>query len=124
MGTPTSRSLLAERFFLAAAQRLPHPQQDGAAFGDQDGIEDVDRVRPVRLGGGVLDHLGAGAAQQIHQGVVLAPGFLEIGPGGVMPARRIGVAESLVRTADQDPPQGFDHALTAVRCGHARSSSP
>jgi hypothetical protein len=113
----------AERLLLAATQDLSHAQEDGAAVGDQDGIEDVDRVRPVRLGLGVLDHLDAGVPQQIHERVVLAPGRLEIGAGGVVPARRIGVAEGLVGTADEDPPQGGDHALTAIELSHPRSSS-
>jgi hypothetical protein len=112
---PASQSLL-----LAAPQGLTHAQEDGAAIGDQDGIEDEDGVRAVRLRFGMLDDLGAGGAQQPCQGIVLAPGRLQIRPRRVMPARRIGVAEGRVRPADKDPPQRRDHALAAVAGGHAR----
>jgi hypothetical protein len=104
----------AQGFFLAAAQGLAHPQQHRAPLGNQDGVEDVDGIRAVRLGRGVPDHLGAGAAQQINEGVVLAPGSLQIDPRGVMPAHGIGVAEGLVRPADEDAAQGSDHGLTAI----------
>ncbi len=114
----------AQGVLFAAAQRLAHAQEDGAAVGDQGGVEDIDRVRALRLGLGVLDDLGARLAQHLSERIMLAPGRLQVRPGRVMPPRRIGIAEGLVRPADEDPAEGSGHALAAVLGGHGGTMLP
>ena len=47
----------------------------------------------------MLDDLGAGGPQQVHEGVMLALGRREVGPGRVVPDSRIRAAEGRVRPA-------------------------
>jgi hypothetical protein len=65
----------------------------------------------ARIGIPVIEHLAAGVAQGGDEGVVLGLGLVELWLRDVVPAHRVGAAEGLVGSPDEDSCQIFDHAL-------------
>jgi hypothetical protein len=70
----------------------------------------------------VVDYFGAGATQDLGQGIMLAPGYFQVGLAGVVP--QVGVRHNKGRVGlfKQHPAQRFDHALAVVSVVHEPSA--
>ena len=105
---------MLERRFLAAARLLARAQRDGAAIGDQQRVEDVNRVRAEA---GLVEDvdLDPELVEQLHERRMLASREIEIDRVHEAVRRVIeGAAERLARCAQHDLAQWRGHRLGAI----------
>ena len=80
-------------------------------LGQQRRVVDEDGVGVVGQRRVVVDHLHTRAEQSVDEGIVLFLGQRQVRLVGVVPARRIGRAESRVRPPHKDTLQGGEHGV-------------
>jgi hypothetical protein len=96
---------------------LAHAQNDGTLVRDDHRVVGEDGIRVFGHLRRVVVDLTAGVAEHGGQRVVLGLGLRELRLGNVVPVLRVGIAEGFVGSANENPFQGFDHALGTV-CLH------
>ena len=126
VGMPAAVVQASMRGRLAEPIRLPRPERDGTPVGDEQRIEGVDEVRALRLG---IEHVDrrSQARQRVDEGVVLAPGDVEVDRVQEAVLGSIeGGPERRPRRLDEHVEQRSGHALgteSASGHGHAREDS-